>query len=91
MCAVAFSSDGHYMATGGADKNVKVWSWRSAQSKYLPSLHVVLDVGNFIGSAFCNFHRLGVPEQSLGGVPLGLGTFVKYTRYVNLLNLHEKA
>ena len=37
-------------------------------------------------SAFCTgFSRLEVPEQALGGIPLGLGMVVK----INLLNFHE--
>ena len=26
---------------------------------------------------FCNFYRLGVPEQALGGIPLGFGIVVE--------------
>ena len=29
------------------------------------------------GSAFCNFYRLGVTEQALGGIPLGFGIVVE--------------
>ena len=29
------------------------------------------------GSAFCNFYRLGVPEQALGGIPLGFGIVIE--------------
>ena len=38
--------------------------------------------------AFCTgFSRLEVPEQALGGIPLGLGLVVK----INLLNIHEQS
>ena len=37
----------------------------------LPSL--VLKTRHLGDSAFCNFHRLGVPEQAPGGIPLGSG------------------
>ena len=37
----------------------------------LPSLvHKARHLG---GSAFCNFHRLGMSEQALGGIPLDFG------------------
>ena len=37
------------------------------------------------GSAFCiGFSRLEVPEQTLGGIPLGLGMVMK----INFLNFH---
>jgi WD40 repeat protein len=31
VSAICFNAQGSYMATGGADKVVKVWSWREAQ------------------------------------------------------------
>lgn len=31
VSALCFSQEGNYMATGGADKVVKVWNWRPAQ------------------------------------------------------------
>ena len=34
------------------------------------------------GSAFCNFYRLGVPEQALGGIPLGFGIVVEDKPFV---------
>ena len=35
-------------------------------------------LGTLGGSAFCsNFYRLGVPEQALGGIPLGFGIVVE--------------
>ena len=37
-----------------------------AANPNLPSL--VLKARHLGGSAFCNFYRLGVPEQALGGV-----------------------
>ena len=40
-----------------------------------PSL--VLKARHLGGSALCNFHRLGVPEQPPGGIPLGLGIVVE--------------
>ena len=43
---------------------------------YVPSLYF-FKARNLSGSAFCNFHRLGVPEQALGGIPLGFGIVVK--------------
>lgn len=33
VSALCFSSDGNYMATGGADKLVKIWNWRPSQDK----------------------------------------------------------
>ena len=41
----------------------------------LPPL--VLKAGHLGGSAFCNFYRLGVPEQALGRIPLGFGIVVE--------------
>ena len=38
---------------------------------YVPFL--VLMAGHLGGSVFFDFHRLGVSEQALGGVPLGFG------------------
>ena len=32
---------------------------------------------------YCNFYRLGVPEQALGGIPLGFEIVVE-----DLLNFH---
>ena len=29
------------------------------------------------GAALCDFHRLGVPELALGGIPLGFRTVVE--------------
>ena len=46
----------------------------------LPSL--VLKARHLGGFAFCDFYRLGVPEQALGGFPLALGLLLK----INLLN-----
>ena len=44
-----------------------------------------LKAGHVSGSAFCTeFSRLEVPEQALGGIPLGLELVVK----INLLNIH---
>ena len=37
----------------------------------MPSL--VLKARHLSGSAICNFYRLGVPEQALGGIPLDSG------------------
>lgn len=31
VSAICFNTQGSYMATGGADKVVKVWTWREAQ------------------------------------------------------------
>ena len=44
-------------------------------SPFLPSL--VLKARHLGGSAFCNFYRLGVSEQALGGIPLGSGIVVE--------------
>ena len=41
----------------------------------LPSL--VLKARHLGGSAFCNFYRLEVSEQALGGIPLGFGIVVE--------------
>ena len=41
----------------------------------LPTL--VLKARHLGGFAFCNFYRLGVPEQALGGIPLGFGIIVE--------------
>ena len=35
VSALAFNQEGNYMATGGSDKVVKVWSWRPAQGTYV--------------------------------------------------------
>ena len=47
-----------------------------------PSL--VLKARHFSGSAFCNSYKLGVPEQALGGIPLGFGTVVEDIRTFNV-------
>ena len=50
---------------------------------YLPLL--VLKARHLGGSAFyTGLSRLEVPEQALGGIPLGLGLVVK----INLLNIY---
>ena len=36
----------------------------------------VFKARHFSGSAFCNFHRLGVPKQTLGGNALGFGIII---------------
>ena len=41
----------------------------------LPSL--VLKAKHLGGSYFCNFYRLGVPEQALGRIPLGFGIVIE--------------
>ena len=46
-------------------------SSRTKELFILPS--VVLKARHLGGSAFCNFYRLGVAEQALGGIPLGFG------------------
>ena len=33
VSALCFNSQGNYVATGGADKVVKVWSWRESQGE----------------------------------------------------------
>lgn len=33
VSALSFDSQGNYMATGGADKVVKVWCWREGLGK----------------------------------------------------------
>ena len=39
---------------------------------------LVLPKARHLGdSAFCNFYRLGGPEQALGGIPLGFGIVVE--------------
>ena len=35
VSAICFNAQGSYMATGGADKVVKVWTWREAQGVLL--------------------------------------------------------
>ena len=42
----------------------------------LPSL--VFKAKHLGGSAFCNFYRLEVSKQALGGIPPGFGIVVKY-------------
>ena len=49
--------------------------WVGSFSKNLPSL--VPKARHLGGSAFCNFYRLGVSEQALGGIPLGFGIVVE--------------
>ena len=46
--------------------------------------HIHVDYRHLSGSAFCSFHKLGVPEQALVGIPLGLGLLWK----INLSNFH---
>ena len=41
----------------------------------LPPL--VLKARHLSASVFCNFYRLGVPEQALGGIPLSFGIVVE--------------
>ena len=63
----------------------------------LPTL--VLKARHFGGSAFCNFYRLGVPEQALGGISLGFGIVVEdklfelscITLKLHILSLHIKS
>ena len=50
-------------------------SSRTKQFFNLPSL--VLKDRYLGGSAFCNFYRLEVSEQALGGIPLGVGIVVE--------------
>ena len=50
-------------------------SSRTKELFNLPSL--VLKARHLGGSAFCNFYRLGVPEQALGGIPLSFGIVVE--------------
>ena len=50
-------------------------SLRTKELFNLPSL--VLKARYPGGSAFCNFYRLGVPEQALGGIPLSFGIVVE--------------
>ena len=50
-------------------------SSRTRELINLPLL--VLKARHLGGSAFCNFHRLGVPEQALGEIPLGFGIVVE--------------
>ena len=38
---------------------------------------LVLKARHLGGFAFCNFHRLEVPEQALGGIPPGFGVVMK--------------
>ena len=58
----------------------------SYSQMWLPLL--VLKARNLIGSAFCTgFSRLEVPEQAMGGIPLGLGLVVK----INHLNFHVQS
>ena len=40
-------------------------------------LSLVLKARHLSGSAFCNFYRLRVPEQALGGIPLGFGIVIE--------------
>ena len=42
---------------------------------YVPCL--ILKARHLGGSAFCNFYRLGVPEQALDGILLGSGIVVE--------------
>ena len=37
----------------------------------------IFKVRHLGGSALCNFHRLGVPEKALGGIPLGFEIIVE--------------
>ena len=50
-------------------------SSRTKELINLPSL--VLKARHLGGSAFCIFYKLGVPEQALGGIPLGFGNVVE--------------
>ena len=50
-------------------------SSRTKELFNLPSL--VLKARHLGGSAFCNFYRLEVSEQALGGIPLGFGIVVE--------------
>ena len=36
-------------------------------------MYMFTGLGTSVALPFCNFHRLGVPEQALGGIPLGFG------------------
>ena len=50
-------------------------SSRTKELFNLPSL--VLKARHLGGSAFCNFYRLEVSEQALGGISLGFGIVVE--------------
>ena len=40
-------------------------------------LSLILKARHLVGSAFCKFYELRVPEQALGGIPLGFGAVVE--------------
>jgi len=42
VSALCFSPDGSYLATGGGDKIVKVWSWRPSQGGCGPFNDLIL-------------------------------------------------
>ena len=51
----------------------------------LPSL--VLKARYVGGSAFCNFYRLGVPQQELGGIRLGFGIVVEDKLLIHCIHM----
>ena len=44
---------------------------------YIVYTFLVLKARHLGGSAFCNFYRLGVPEQASGGIAVGFGIVVE--------------
>ena len=52
-------------------------TWEHAQARHTWSVSFSRLGISVSGSAFYNFHKLGVPDQALGGIPLGFGIVVE--------------
>lgn len=48
VSALCFNNQGNYMATGGADKVVKVWIWRELQGRREARLRLTRIDGNIL-------------------------------------------